>query len=58
MPDAEFKPLLQKLIKSSRRKGDFLNIEERIMYNYKNGIGMHNVQNKSAKKIPPSIILK
>eukprot|EP00347_Sterkiella_histriomuscorum_P017637 403348576 len=54
----QFKPLLKKLIQSSRKKGEFQNIEERIMNNYKNGIGIHNIFTKSGKKIPPSIILQ
>lgn len=31
MSDEQFKPLLQKLIKSTRKKGEFKNVEERII---------------------------
>lgn len=53
----DLKPLLSKLIKTSRKKGEFRNVEERIMYNYRNGIGIHNVKTKTGKKLPPSVIL-
>ena len=32
--DYQIQPLIKKLIQSNRRKGEFQNIEERIMHNY------------------------
>ncbi|CDW77797.1 UNKNOWN [Stylonychia lemnae] len=55
--DYQLQPLIKKLIQSTKRKGEFQNIEERILYNYQNGIGIHNIHTKTGKKIPPSVIL-
>lgn len=56
--DLEFKPLIVKLLQSTKKRPEFANAEDRIMYNFKNGIGIFSKMNKQgAKKLPPSIIL-
>ena len=55
--DEELKNELDKLIKSSRKKGEFRNLEEQILHNVKKGKGIHNIHMKSGRKIPPLVIL-
>ncbi len=57
MAEQELKPLIQKLIKTTRKKGEFRNIEEQILFNVQNGKGIHNKSTKTGRKIPPSVIL-
>ena len=57
MEDRDFKPLIQQLLKESKKKPEFANTEDRIMHNYVNRVGTFSKSNRTGKKLPPSVIL-
>ena len=56
--DAGFKPLIQQLVKSVKKKDEFGCAEERIMHNYLNGLGAFSKEKRrAAKRLPPAMLL-